>query len=173
MTHVKQNLTPTRDAGLVALAIYKFVKSVTLLSLGLAAFRLVNPDTADHLADWLLHVNLSTGRELVDRVVGMLDTLTSRHAMMFGSGAILYGLLFGVEGVGLWKAKRWAEYLVVVTTGLLIPVEIYELTRRLTSVRITALVINLLAVGYLVYRLRHPRPEPVRVLAHSQERARG
>ena len=156
--HLKQDLKPTRDAGLVALACYKFVKTTALIALGLGAFRLLDPATVTRLTDWLLHFNLSSGQEIVDKAVDVLGTLTRQRATAFGIAALMYGALFGVEGVGLWKGKRWAEYLTVVTTGLLIPFEIYELTRRLTVVRGLALVINVLAVIYLVYRLRHPRP---------------
>jgi uncharacterized membrane protein (DUF2068 family) len=107
MTHLKQNLRPTRDPGLVTIAIFKLFKGVSLIALGL--------------------------------------------------GAILYGSLFTVEGVGLWKGKRWAEYLTVIATSTLIAFELYELARRLTMVRVSALVVNVAAVIYLVYRLRHPR----------------
>lgn len=157
MTHIKQDLTPTRDVGLVAIACFQLFKAIAAFALGLGAFKLVDPATVDRLTDWLMHFSLSTGQELVDRVVDLLSTLTSRRATALGIAAIAYGLLFAVEGIGLWKARRWAEYLAVVTTSLLIPFEIYQITRGLTAVRVSALVINVLAVIYLVYRLRHPR----------------
>ena len=157
MTHLKQDLAPTRDVGLVAIACFKLFKAVTLIALGLGAFRLLNPAIVSRLTDWLQHFSLSSGQEFVDRAVDLLSTLTRRRATAIGIGAIAYGSLFGVEGVGLWKGRRWAEYLTVIATSLLIPFEIYELTRRLTDVRISALVINLAAVSYLVYRLRRPR----------------
>ena len=157
MTHLKQDLAPTRDAGLVAIACFKFFKAFALIALGLGAFRLLDRAVVTHLTDWLLHFSLSTGQEFVDRAVILLSTLTRRRTTALGLGAIAYGSLFGVEGVGLWKGKRWAEYLTVTATSLLIPFEIYELTRRLTVVRVSALAINIAAVVYLVYRLRHPR----------------
>ena len=117
----------------------------------------MDPSTVDRLTDWLLHFSLSTGQQFVDRLVDLLSTLTTGRATALGIGAMAYGSLFAVEGIGLWKGKRWAEYLTVIMTSLLIPFEIYELTRRQTPVRVWALVINLAAVAYLVYRLRHPR----------------
>jgi len=159
MTHLRQDLTPTRDPGLVAIACFKLLKSVALISIGLAAFRLLNPATVDRLTNWLLHFSLSSGQQFVDKAVDFLSTLTRRRATAFGLGAIGYGTLFGVEGVGLWKGKRWAEYLTSILTSLLIPFEVYELVRRLTLVRVAALVINLAAVVYLVYRLRNPRAD--------------
>ena len=157
MTHIKQDLTPTRDPGLVAIAVFKLFKGVTLIALGLGAFRLLNPETVHRLTNWLLHFSLTTGQRFIDRAIDVLSKLTRGHAAALGLGAILYGSLFTVEGIGLWKGKRWAEYLTVIATSLLIPFEIYELTRRLTPVRLSALAVNVAAVIYLVYRLRHPR----------------
>jgi len=154
---MKQNLTPTRDPGLVAIAVFKLFKGVTLIALGLGAFRLLNPETVHRLTNWLLHFSLTTGQRFIDKAIDLLSKLTRGHAAALGLGAILYGSLFTVEGIGLWKGKRWAEYLTVTATSMLIPFEIYELTRRLTIVRFTALVVNVAAVIYLVYRLRHPR----------------
>lgn len=154
---MKQNLTPTRDPGLVAIAVFKLFKGVTLIALGLGAFRLLNPEVVRRLTNWLLHFSLTTGQRFIDRTIDLLSKLTRGHAAALGLGAILYGLLFTVEGIGLWKGKRWAEYLTVIATSMLIPFEVYELTRRLTIVRVSALVVNVAAVIYLVYRLRHPR----------------
>jgi uncharacterized membrane protein (DUF2068 family) len=159
MTHLRQDLTPTRDAGLIAIACFKLAKAVALIGLGFGLFRLHDRSTVDRLTDWLLHLSLSTGQEVIDRVIDLLSTLTQRRVTAFGAGAIAYGMLFGVEGVGLWKGKRWAEFLTVISTGVLIPLEIYELTRRFTIVRVAALALNVLAVIYLIYRLRHPRAD--------------
>jgi uncharacterized membrane protein (DUF2068 family) len=157
MTHLRQGITPTRDAGIVAIAVFKLFKGVTLIALGLGAFRLLNPVTVQRLTNWLLHFSLTTGQHFVDRTIDLLSKLTRGRTAALGLGAIAYGSLFMVEGVGLWKGKRWAEYLTVIATSLLIPFEIYELTKRLTAVRLAALVVNVAAVIYLVYRLRHPR----------------
>jgi len=157
MTHMKQGLSPTRDAGLLAIAVFKLFKGVVLIALGLGAVRLLNPVTVHRLTDWLLHFSLTTGQRFVDNAIDLLSKLTRGHAAALGLGAIAYGSLFTVEGIGLWKGKRWAEYLTVIATSTLIPFEVYELARRLTLVRISALVVNIAAVIYLVYRLRHPR----------------
>ncbi|HET9684154.1 MAG TPA: DUF2127 domain-containing protein, partial [Gemmatimonadaceae bacterium] len=79
-----------------------------------------------------------------------------RQLTLVGLASICYGVLFAVEGTGLWLEKRWAEYLTIVATGSLIPFELYELVRSHTVVRVLALVLNVAGVIYLVYRLRHP-----------------
>ncbi len=79
-------------------------------------------------------------------VTTSLGTLTLVAFLLFA-----YGILQCVEATGLWNQKRWAEYLTVVATSAFIPLEIYELTAKVTVVKIGALVINILAVVWLVW----------------------
>lgn len=71
------------------------------------------------------------------------------------AGALaLYGLIELVEGVGLWLLKRWAEYFTVVATAAFLPLEIYELTEKITWLRVGALALNVAAVIYLLLSKR-------------------
>ena len=56
--------------------------------------------------------------------------------------------------MGLWSARRWAEYLTVVATAAFLPLEVYELTERVSWVKIGTLVLNILAVLYIVLAKR-------------------
>jgi uncharacterized membrane protein (DUF2068 family) len=69
-------------------------------------------------------------------------------------GLLAYGLLEGVEGVGLWRAKRWAEYLTVVATAAFLPLEVYELTKHVTPTKVVAFVLNIAVVVYLLWAKR-------------------
>jgi uncharacterized membrane protein (DUF2068 family) len=65
--------------------------------------------------------------------------------------AIAYALLEGIEAWGLWHERRWAEYLTVVATAGLLPLEIHELTERVTVLRLLALVVNVAVLVWLVW----------------------
>ena len=91
------------------------------------------------------------------KALDKLRFLSGRRAVVLGTAALLYAGLFATEGVGLWLGERWAEWLTVVATGLLIPVEIYELIHGATAPRILALVGNVAMVAYLVVRIRRSR----------------
>jgi uncharacterized membrane protein (DUF2068 family) len=67
---------------------------------------------------------------------------------------LAYALIELVEAVGLWFAKRWAEYLTVVATAAFLPLEIYELTERVSGLKIGTLVLNVLAVLYIALAKR-------------------
>jgi uncharacterized membrane protein (DUF2068 family) len=71
-----------------------------------------------------------------------------------GIALLLYGVLEGIEAVGLWYAKRWAEYLTFIATALLLPLEVYEIVHRVSALKVIGFAINLAIVFYLVYAKR-------------------
>jgi uncharacterized membrane protein (DUF2068 family) len=50
--------------------------------------------------------------------------------------------------------RRWAEYLMVLATGALIPLEVVEVIARPTPFRVGALLVNVAIVVYLACRKR-------------------
>jgi uncharacterized membrane protein (DUF2068 family) len=102
-----------------------------------------------------------------------LLTLKSSTLDVVIIAALAYAVIEGVEAVGLWLEKRWAEYLTVVATVGFIPFEIEELTKSVSVFKILALVINVVVLVYLLWakelfgigRLRHRKEEPADPLA--------
>ena len=77
-----------------------------------------------------------------------------RNLYLAGIAFAAYALLAGIEAIGLWFAKRWAEYLTFVATIVFIPVEVRELIKSVTWLKVVALVINLAVAAYLLYAKR-------------------
>jgi uncharacterized membrane protein (DUF2068 family) len=67
---------------------------------------------------------------------------------------LAYAAVQFIEGIGLWLMKRWGEYFAVVATSVFLPVEIYEITERVTALRVVLLLVNVAAVGWLVWSKR-------------------
>jgi len=65
--------------------------------------------------------------------------------------AVVYAVVEGIEAVGLWRERRWAEYLTVLATAGFLPFEIRELLDRVTVLRVLALGVNLAILVYLVW----------------------
>jgi uncharacterized membrane protein (DUF2068 family) len=84
------------------------------------------------------------------------ELLGAKQGTLHTAGVVLagYALLEGLEAVGLWLQKRWAEYLTFLATALLLPLEVYELTQTLSPFKVIALVINLAVVVYLLLAKR-------------------
>lgn len=69
-------------------------------------------------------------------------------------GVAGYATLNLVEATGLWLMRRWGEYVAAIGTSAFLPLEIHELTLKITTLRIAALAINLFLVAYLVWSKR-------------------
>ena len=54
--------------------------------------------------------------------------------------------------MGLLLRQR-AEYLTVIATGLLLPLEVYEIARRPNALRVAVLLANLAILAYLIVKL--------------------
>jgi uncharacterized membrane protein (DUF2068 family) len=83
-----------------------------------------------------------------------LFTLKSSKLRLAGAGIGAYALLEGAEAIGLWYQKRWAEYLTFIATTLLLPLELYELSHRISAFKIIALIVNIAIVVYLLFAKR-------------------
>ena len=70
------------------------------------------------------------------------------------AGLVAYAVIELVEAVGLWSMKRWGEYFAVVATSAFLPLEIYELTEKVTTLRLLAVLINIVAVLWLLWSKR-------------------
>jgi uncharacterized membrane protein (DUF2068 family) len=83
-----------------------------------------------------------------------LFSLQSHTLHLLGAVLIGYALLEGAEAVGLWLTRRWAEYLTFIATAILLPFEVYELTSRVSVLKIIGFLINLAVVVYLIWAKR-------------------
>jgi uncharacterized membrane protein (DUF2068 family) len=142
---------------LAAIALFKFVKSALLIVLAGVLFHLRQPDASARFAAWLSALPLATGHELVGRAIHDLVGLSAHTMGLFCAIALVYATLYAIEGFGLWRNARWAEYLTVISTSLFIPFEIYEIVRHFTPIKLATLIINIAIVAYLIWLLRTQR----------------
>ena len=143
-----------REGLLKTIAVFKLVKALLLIAVGLGSFKLLDPAAAATADRWASLLSWRLGPKAADALKSQLASAQHSKLVLIGVAAFLYAGLFAVEGIGLWKAKRWAEYLTIIATSSFVPFEIYELIRHATWQRGATLGINLLVVGYLVWKVR-------------------
>jgi len=145
------------DAFIKVIIVERIVKSIALIAL---AIGLLVAGEKGLLTMWAQYaqdqLNLDADSDVITRLLLRLLLLVGNfsHINVLAIGAIGYALLEGTEGVGLAMRRRWAEYLTVIATGILIPYEAYEVVHRVTLFKVGALLLNLAVVGYLAYRKR-------------------
>jgi uncharacterized membrane protein (DUF2068 family) len=140
------------------IALFKLLKSALLIAVGMSALHLLHRDVASIVEHWVKMLGLDPGNRYVDRALEKAGNLTPDQIKHFGVGSFIYAGLFLTEGIGLWLVKRWAEWFSVIITSSLLPLEVYELYRHPSPIKILVLILNIAVVGYLVYRIRNERP---------------
>jgi uncharacterized membrane protein (DUF2068 family) len=139
------------------IAVFKFLKAAMLIALGIGAFRLLHRDIGRLLEHWTEVLGVDPGNRFVDAALSKVSDLRPGQIKRLGLGSFLYAGLFLAEGTGLWLQRRWGEWLTVIITGSLVPLEIYEIYRHPGAVKVVVLVMNLGIVGYLIYHIRTRR----------------
>jgi uncharacterized membrane protein (DUF2068 family) len=155
-----KNQTPKeRDWTIHIIAGWKLVKGVVLLVVAVKLLTLLNKDVQEWALDFVNRHGIDAENRFVHSILEKLAGVSRNQLMAMSGGAFLYSGLQLTEGIGLWYEKRWAEYLTVIATAALVPLEIYELFERFTWVRVVVLIVNLFVVWYLATRLKDEKKE--------------
>jgi uncharacterized membrane protein (DUF2068 family) len=151
---------PLRDKIVLrAIAIDRGLHFVVLALLGFAILLFASRRSELRDAFYRVAADLSGGPVQKDEVgllgeLNKLFSLRSSTLHLVGAGVIGYAVLEGVEAVGLWYQKRWAEYLTLIATALFIPLEVYEIVHKGSPLKVIALIVNMAVVFYLLFAKR-------------------
>ena len=145
------------DRFLRLIGVFKLLKAGLLIAVGFGAFKLIHKDLGSVLERWIEACGFNPGSHFLDMALAKASSVSPDQIKKVGVGSFIYAGLFLIEGVGLTLRKTWAEWVTVIITGSLVPVELYEIHRHPTMIRCGVLAINLAIVAYLVHRIRRRR----------------
>ncbi len=140
--------------GLAVIAVFKVVKGLLLLVLGLGLLKLMHAEIATLFSLLIEALHLNADSRLIHALVLKVDALQSQSVLLAGLVSLGYAGMLLVEGIGLWLELTWAAYLTVVSTSLLLPFELYEVIERVSMLRVGLLLLNLVIVLYLISQLK-------------------
>jgi uncharacterized membrane protein (DUF2068 family) len=139
------------------IALYKLVKVLLLLALAYGEVRLSDASLAAKLVTWASARPLGLEHDVATRFLEWFSGLSASRLHALRMVTLAYAAVFATEGIGLWMQKRWAEWLTVIITASLIPLEVWELMFRPTLGKAVVLVANTAIVIYLVWHVRSRR----------------
>jgi uncharacterized membrane protein (DUF2068 family) len=151
---------PTSSKGsktILLIALFKLVKAASLILVGVGALKLLHRDIADTVMRWVDILRVDPDNRFLHGLLMRVLSVTPERLKALSAGTFIYAGLLLTEGVGLLLRKRWAEYFTIITTGGLIPLELYEISRHVTAAKIGVLIINIAIVVYLIVRVRRTR----------------
>lgn len=146
--------------GVRTIALLEAAKAALVLAAGLGLLGLVHRDVHALAAECIEQLHLNPARKYPRIFLDAASKLTDANLWMLAAMALAYAALRGAEAYGLWRDRRWAEWLGAVSGAIYLPVELYELWKGFSTIKFAALAVNLFIVAYLVGRLRNSRREP-------------
>jgi uncharacterized membrane protein (DUF2068 family) len=139
---------------LLLIALFKLFKGFLLVAVGIGAVKQLHHDTAETLNHWVNVLRVDPDNRFIHGLLGRVLSASPKQLKATSAGTFVYASLLLTEGAGLLLRKRWAEYLTIVTTAGLIPIEVYELTKHPSTAKIAVLIVNVAIVLYLILRIR-------------------
>jgi uncharacterized membrane protein (DUF2068 family) len=135
---------------LILIAAFKLAQALLFVAIGVGALKLLHQDIGDVLTAVAEHLRFNPESRFVNFVLDKAALIDDRLLRRIGEAVFIYAGLDLIEGIGLYLEKAWAEYLTLVITASFLPLEIFELCRRLTLVRIGLLGVNAVVFFYLL-----------------------
>jgi uncharacterized membrane protein (DUF2068 family) len=143
-----------RDRLLPWIAAERAFRAIVLLLVGVALVSHPHANWATEISRLAERLGLNPSGNWIRKLIVRVRSINASEDLVFGIVAIAYGALEATESYGLWRRRRWGEWLTVVATSLLLVPEVWELTKGTTLLKVGALIANLLIVAYLLWRLR-------------------
>ncbi|SIS00920.1 DUF2127 domain-containing protein [Williamsia sterculiae] len=142
------------------LAVERLFRAVFLALASVAVFRFSGDrskvhDAFDNELPLLRPLASQIGWNIDDsKLVRLMErSFTLSHTALIWIGVAIAALAVSqvVEAVGLWSMQRWGEYFAVVVTSLFLPLEVYELSEKVTALKVVLLAVNIAAVVWLIW----------------------
>jgi len=139
---------------LILIGLFKLAKALLLIAVGIGSIRFLHKDLGTTVMHWIQVLRVDPDSRFIHGILVKIFRVTPKQLKELSVGTFLYAGVFLTEGLGLLLRKHWAEYFTIISTGLFIPLEIYELIHRFTILKLAVTIINVLIVWYLVARVR-------------------
>src|SRR3984893_7261803 len=146
-----------QDRGLLAIAVFKIVKGLGLMAVGFGALHVLHRDVGSLIANWVDLLRIDPQNHYLRSLLEKVANVDDKKLRELSAGTFVYSALFLCEGIGLALQKRWAEYLTIISTASLMPIEIIEIYNTQSAARVILLLVNLAVVVYLVLQLQRKR----------------
>lgn len=135
--------------GLRIVAAFEAMKGVLVLLAGFGLLSFIHKDLHQAAVQLVRVLHFNPAKHYPSIFIDAADRVTDLQLWMLALSALLYSTVRLVEAYGLWKQLQWAEWFGLLSGGMYIPIEVFEVSRELTWPRVTVLAVNIGVVAYL------------------------
>jgi uncharacterized membrane protein (DUF2068 family) len=145
------------NRGLRAVALLEGAKGLLVLLTGFGILSLIHKDI--HLAAVRLvqHLHINPASHYPEIFLDLASRVTDIQLWTIAFDAMLYAIVRFVEAIGLWMQMQWAKWFGLLTGGIFIPVELYDVMQGVTWPKVSVLIVNVIIVVYLFFVVMKPK----------------
>lgn len=144
---------PIKHQALRSIALLEALKGAVVLAAGFGLLSFLGRDNELYAQQIVRLLHLNPAKHYPQIFITAMAKLDDFHLWLIASLAAAYALVRFIEAYGLWFERRWAEWLAALGGGIYIPLEIFELIKRVTWLRAGALILNVAVVAYMAWLL--------------------
>jgi len=137
-----------------AVALFEAFKGTLALLAAGGLFYFIPHDLRHVALELVGRLHLNAGKHYPNVFSRILEDTSNAQLWLIGCLVVVYALVRFVEAYGLWRARRWAEWLAAVSGAIYVPFELYELSRGFSWIKLAALAANLAIVAFMIFALR-------------------
>jgi uncharacterized membrane protein (DUF2068 family) len=106
----------------------------------------------------MTHLHLNPASHYPNVLITAAAPVSDENINLVAACVILYTLIRFIEAYGLWHQKRWIEWFALISGAVYIPFEIREIIIYFNFLTVSALLVNLVVVAYLIHLMfKSPR----------------
>lgn len=148
-----KNRKTDKATGLHIVALFEGAKGTLVLLAGFGLLAMIHRDLHQAAEELVRRFHMNPAHHYPKIFIDAATHVTDTRLWVLSVSALLYATVRFVEAYGLWRRQPWAEWFAVLTGGIYIPVEMYEMLKGATWSKAVVLAINTGIVGYLAYLL--------------------
>ncbi len=136
--------------GLRVVALFEGAKGALVLLVGFGLLALIHRDLHAAAEQLVRHFHINPASHYPRIFIDLSDRLTDLKLWAIALGALFYAVIRFAEAAGLWMQRPWAEWFGLLSGGMYVPIELYEVMQGVTWPKVTVLVVNGVIVVYLL-----------------------
>lgn len=133
-----------------AIALIKIAKGLALAGIALGLFRLIHRDLDAIVWQFIDALRISPENHYARILLVKAGLIQPGTLLRIGIGSSIYALILLAEGFGLWFGAWWAEYLIILSSGIFVPEEIISLAQSFSWAKVGIIVVNAIILAYVI-----------------------
>jgi uncharacterized membrane protein (DUF2068 family) len=138
-------------------AVFEAAKGLLVLMVGFGLLSVVHQDLEQIAEELVGHFHLNPASRNPRIFLDVASHFSELRMWLLAALAFGYASLRLAEAFGLWRGRRWAEWLALASGTLYVPIEVYELFTGLSWIKIATLTANIAIIACMSQVLRRSR----------------